>query len=255
VNLGDILWFTEGPSAAEDLYERGIELGERRGAEVGVRWGRMQSMWSRFDLGRWDELLEIGEELIATEADRSTQIAVLAEIYREHVLVRRGASDGATYESETLPRALEIGDDQVVVPALRLTALGRLCRGDRDGAIRAVEELGARTTDRLGSRGWLLDESAHVCREAGAAQTLRRLLDGYTPHMARDRNSVLAATAVLAELEGDLETAVERYDEAAERWGAFPPRAPARSTAAGCRAMPARAQSTDRVAGAAAVRS
>jgi hypothetical protein len=31
-----------------------------------------------------------------------------------------------------------------------------------------------------------------------------------------------SARAVLAELEGDLTAAVERYEDAAERWGAFP---------------------------------
>jgi class 3 adenylate cyclase/tetratricopeptide (TPR) repeat protein len=222
VNLGDMLWFTEGPTAGQELYERGIELGQRRGAEVGVRWCRMETMWTMFDLGRWDEVLETGAELIATEPDGTTQIATLARIYREHVLIRRGASDGSAFESEVLPRALEIGDDQVVVPALRVTALGRLSRGDRDDAVRAVEELEARMSDRPGSRGWLMDEAAHVCREVEAGNTLRRLLDGFTPHLTRDGNSTIAATAALAELDGDLEAAVDGYDDAAERWAAFP---------------------------------
>jgi class 3 adenylate cyclase/tetratricopeptide (TPR) repeat protein len=220
VNLGDTLWLTEGPAAGQELYERGIELGRRR--HVGVRWGRMETMWTMFDLGRWDELLETGEDLIATSSDPTAQIPVLARIYREHVLIRRGASDGSAFESETLPRALEIGDDQVVVPALRVGALGRLSRHDRDGAIRAIEELDARTVGRPGSRGWLLDEAAHVCRDAGAAGALRSLLEGHGPYLLRHRNSALGATAVLAELDGDLEAAVERYAKAAEAWAAFP---------------------------------
>ena len=222
VNLGDMVWLDEGPAGALELYGRGIEFGERRGARQGVRWARMQTMWTLFDLGRWDDLLEIGTELIATEADTGTQLAVLAEIYRQHVLVRRGASDGSVFGSETLPRALEIGDDQVVVPALRVDALGRLARDDPDGAILAVEELEARMADRPGSRGWLLDECAHVCRVAGAAVLLERLLDGYTPHMTRDRHCVRMGEAALAELGGDLEAAVEGYREAAEAWERFP---------------------------------
>ncbi|HEX6579744.1 MAG TPA: AAA family ATPase [Actinomycetota bacterium] len=222
VNLGDMVWLREGPAQGQDLYERGIEFGERRGARLGVRWGRMQSMWTRFDLGRWDELLEIGAELIATEPDPGTQIAVLAEIYRQHVLVRRGLSDGSAYESAILPRALEIGDDQVVVPALRVAALGMLARGDPSGAVAAVEELEARMADRPGSRGWLLDECAHVCRIAGAAGTLERLLEGYKPYMTRDRICVRMGEAALAELRGESEAAVEGYREAAEGWAGFP---------------------------------
>ncbi|MGH2679141.1 MAG: hypothetical protein ACRDG8_01435, partial [Actinomycetota bacterium] len=75
---------------------------------------------------------------------------------------------------------------------------------------------------RPGSRGWLMDEAADVCRAAAATDTLRRLLEGYTPHLTRHRISGTEATAALAELKGDLEDAVRRYDEAAEGWAAFP---------------------------------
>jgi hypothetical protein len=222
VNVGDMVWLDEGPAKGQELYERGMEFGERRGASLGVRWARMQTMWTGFDLGRWDELLETGADLIATEHEAGSQIAVLAEIYRQHVLVRRGASDGSTFESETLPRTLEIGDDQVVVPALKVAALGRLSRGDPVGAVGAIEELEERMSDRPGSRGWLLDEAADVCRVAEAAETLERLIEGYTPYLTRDRISVLGATAALAELRGDLEGAAQRFDETAEGWAAFP---------------------------------
>jgi tetratricopeptide (TPR) repeat protein len=222
VNLGDMRWLNEGPAQGLALYEQAIEFGMRRGAVLGVRWGRMQTMWTMFDLGRWDELLETGDELIATESDRSTQIAVLADTYRQHVLVRRGVSDGSSFEAEVLPRALEIGDDQVVVPALHVAALSRLSRGDVSGAVEAIEELHAKMSDRPGSRGWLLDEAADVCRAARTDGTLARLLEGYTPNLTRERNSVLEATAALAELRGDLAHAAERYDEAADAWAAFP---------------------------------
>jgi hypothetical protein len=222
VNVGDMRWLNEGPASGQASYERGIEFGERRGAVLGVRWARMQTMWTSFDLGRWDELLETGAELIATEPDRSTQIAVLAKIYREHVLVRRGKSDGSAFESEVLPRALEIGDNQVVVPTLQVAALSRLSRGDAVGAVSAIEELHAAMSDRPGSRGWMLDESTDVCRVAGASETLERLLEGYAPNLTRDRISVVGATAALAELGGHYDGAVEQYEEAAEAWGVFP---------------------------------
>jgi tetratricopeptide (TPR) repeat protein len=48
------------------------------------------------------------------------------------------------------------------------------------------------------------------------------LLDGYTPFTNRDRSSALTAEAAKAELEGDLDNAISRYAEAAERWAAFP---------------------------------
>jgi hypothetical protein len=222
VNLGDMVWLDEGPVAGQELYEQGIEFGERRGAKMGVRWGRMQTMWTMFDLGRWDELLEVGADLVATEPEAGTQISVLARIYREHVLLRRGASDGVTFEEEVLPRALEIGDDQVVVPALKAAALGRLTLDDPAGAVAAVDELVTRMAIHPGTRGWMLDDVTDVCLRAGDVGPLDRLLNGFTPHLTRDRISVVAAEAVRAHLRGDAEIAVERYDEAAAGWAAFP---------------------------------
>ena len=222
INLGDMVWLDEGPVAGQELYERGIEFGERRGAKMGVRWGRMQTMWTMFDLGRWDELLEVGADLIATEPEAGTQISVLARIYREHVLLRRGVSDGGAFEEETLPRALEISDDQVVVPALKAAALGRLARDDPGGAVAAVDDLVTRMAVHPGTRGWMLDDVTDVCLRAGDVGPLDRLLDGFTPHLTRDRISAVAADAVRADLRGDAEIAVVRYDEAAEGWTAFP---------------------------------
>jgi hypothetical protein len=40
--------------------------------------------------------------------------------------------------------------------------------------------------------------------------------------MTRDANSMTSARAALAELEGDLEDAADRWDDAAARWNAFP---------------------------------
>jgi class 3 adenylate cyclase/tetratricopeptide (TPR) repeat protein len=253
VNVGDMKWLNEGPAEGQAFYEQGIEFGERRGAMLGVRWARMQTMWTGFDLGRWDGLLETGAELIATEPDPGTQIAVLAEIYRQHVLVRRGASDGSVFESEVLPRALEIGDDQVVVPALQVAALARLARGDAGGAIGAVEQLIERMHDRPGSRGWLLDESSDVCRDVGDAGTLRRLLEDYTPHLTRDRNSVIAAGAALAEVEGRPRGSGRAVRRGGGEVGRVPARAAARALPDGRGAMSARARPAERGGEAAAV--
>jgi hypothetical protein len=51
---------------------------------------------------------------------------------------------------------------------------------------------------------------------------LRSLIDQGVEYMTRDRNSMASARATLAELEGDLPDAVERYEDAVARWEAFP---------------------------------
>jgi class 3 adenylate cyclase/tetratricopeptide (TPR) repeat protein len=223
VNLGDAVWFDEGPARALELYEEAAEIGERRGATAAANWARMQGMWPLFDLGRWDDVLAVGKALLENPSDQTLPIGVLTETFRQMVLIHRGVFDGATVvEEQLLPRAREIGDGQVVVPVFRTAALGRQARGDASGAVALVEEAHERMRDRPGFRGWLLDDSARVCLMAGVPDTLRRMLDGYTPYVARDRSSVLAAEATLAELEGDHGLALERNLEVAERWEGFP---------------------------------
>jgi len=224
VNLGDLTWFQEGPAKAQELYEAGAELGDRRGARGAASWARMESMWTRFDLGAWDELLEIGKRILAGDPQGETsQISVLAETYRQDVLLHRGTPDGhGVVEGILLPRAREIGDGQVIVPVFRVASLQRLARVDVDGAVELVKELDELLRDRPGPRSWILNGAARVCLAAGEADLLRSLIDQGVEHLTRDQNSMASARAMLAEIEGDQERASAGYQNAAERWEAFP---------------------------------
>jgi tetratricopeptide (TPR) repeat protein len=224
VNLGDSVWFVEGPAKGQELYEAGAELADRRGSPGAADWARMQSMWTRYDLGAWDDVLEIGARVLANYPEREgSQIAVLAEIYRRDVMVHRGLPDaGDVVETALLPRAREIGDGQVVVPVFRVAALGRLARGNVADALALVEEADEILRNFVGFRSWFLDWAARVCRAAGAPDLLRSLIGQGIDHMTRDANSLTSAATVLAEIEGDDEAAFEGYRGAADRWEAFP---------------------------------
>lgn len=223
VNLGDNVLFLDGPAKGQELYEAGAELADRRGASGAGDWARMQSMWTRYDLGAWDEVLEIGERVLVNDAEGAGQVSVLAEIYRRDVLLHRGLFDPEdAVETTLVPRAREIGDGQVVVPVFRVAALGRLARGDVAGALAFVEEADELMRELVGFRSWLLDWAARVCLAGGAADLLRSLIEQGIEHMTRDANSMATARAVLAEADGDHGTALERYEDAAARWAAFP---------------------------------
>jgi class 3 adenylate cyclase len=228
VNLGDNVWFAGDPVGGQELYEAGAELGERRGASGGADWARMQTMWTSYDLGRWDELLDVGQGVLDRELQRtdqvgSTQLSVLADIYRRDVLLHRGTS-GADDEVEAarLPRAREIGDGQVLVPVFRVAALARMSRGDLKGAVALLVEIDGLLRSRPGFRSWLLDWGSRVCLAAGRSDLLAGLMEQGVEHLARDVNSMATAGAVLAEIRGELEAATTRYDDAAARWEAFP---------------------------------
>jgi hypothetical protein len=227
VNLGDNVWFAEGPEKGQALYEAGAEMGDRRGAARHADWARMQSMWTSYDLGAWDSLLDVGQGILNREIERGSgagaQLTVLTDTYRRDVLLHRGVPNADEAIEETLlPRAREIGDGQVVVPAFRVAALARGDHGDVAGALALVEELDELLRGRIGFRSWLLDWASRVCLAAGAAELLRSLVEQGIQNMARDVNSLTAGRAVLAELEGDLLASLEGYDDAATRWGTFP---------------------------------
>jgi hypothetical protein len=125
-------------------------------------------------------------------------------------------------EGRILPRAREIGDGQVLVPAFRVAALGRIARGDLAGAVGLVRELDELLRDRPGPRSWSLNGAARVCLAADEAGLLRSLIGQGVEHLTRDQNSMASARAMLAEMEGDDEGASAAYQDAADRWEAFP---------------------------------
>jgi hypothetical protein len=183
----------------------------------------MQSMWTRYDLGDWDAVLETGDAILGRADEPTTQLAVLADLYRRDVLLHRGVGDPeGDVEAMLLPRAREIGDSQVLVPGFRVAALARLGRGDLAGALALVEEADDRLRDFIGVRSWFLDWAAPVCRRGSAADLLRSLVERGIEHLARDAGSLASARGALAELDGDPPTALERYEDAAARWSAFP---------------------------------
>jgi tetratricopeptide (TPR) repeat protein len=138
------------------------------------------------------------------------------------VLVCRGELGQAhTLAEEFLPRAREIRDPQVLVPAVAVVSLIEHARGNRSTAVRLIEEIEEVTRDRPVFRARHLPEALRVCVAAGAIRLAESLLDVSGHLAARHRHSVLAGRAVLTEARGRHETASALYAEAAERWADY----------------------------------
>ncbi|HEX9599375.1 MAG TPA: adenylate/guanylate cyclase domain-containing protein [Gaiellaceae bacterium] len=222
-NLAENVWQIEGPAAALDLYRAGIDFGERRGIAFKTRWVEGEMLWSLFDLGGWDELLERAERLIRSdEAHGGSQVGIMALTYRARVLVLRGqTAEAASSRERFLAAARQSGDRQVLVPALAVAGLIGLASGDVRGAVELIDELEGSTRDYAGWRSHELADALRVCSRAGELELGRRLLEGGAEFVPRDRHEALTARAELAEGRGESERAAELYAEAAERWGEF----------------------------------
>jgi class 3 adenylate cyclase/tetratricopeptide (TPR) repeat protein len=218
VNLGEAVWLDEGPSQALDVWRAGIDFGERRGIVQIVNWSKAQTLWTLFDLGHWEELLRVADELISwEEAHGQSYVGALALPWEAHVLVRMGRVDeAAAIVEEFLPRARSIDDPQVLAPVLAVAALVEQDRGRNDVATSLVEELDETTRDPF--RSLHVADAVRICAVADRLPLARKLLGQVPDTMARQRHLRLTGEAVVEEAEGNLEQAAERYVAAAERW-------------------------------------
>ena len=219
-NLGDIVWWAEGPAAGLEVYRAGIAFAERRGMTVRSMWLKAETVWPLFELGEWDALLKVVREVVEWDhVHGPSYIALLAIPYQALVLLRRGlVADALSLRHEFLPRARENSDPQVLVPALATSALIDASLGDRSGAIAAIEELEQATRGRPVWRAQHVPDAVRVCVATGATQLAESLLGRTEVTASRQRHAVLAARAVLAEAHGQHESALGLYEEAAERW-------------------------------------
>jgi class 3 adenylate cyclase/tetratricopeptide (TPR) repeat protein len=222
-NFGEWLWWTEGPAPGLEVLRAGADFGERRGIASLAMAAQGWIIWMLFDLGEWDELLQVSEELIAWDGQRGgSYFGMAALTYRAQVLALRGRLDEAKkLEDEFLPRAREMEDPQILFPALATGAQIDLALGDGAAALGLIEEFEHVTRGNPHFRTLHVHLAARVCNGVQAADLGRRLLEGGSAIAARHRCCLLTAEANLTEAEGGLEQALELHVTAAERWAEF----------------------------------
>ena len=222
-NLGEAIWRTEGPARGLEVIRAGIDFCERRGITGLLKVMKGFTLLMLFDLGEWDDLLRVADELIAWDRQHGgSYFGVTAPSYRAQVLALRGRLDEAKQlEDEFLPRAREIEDPQILFPALAIGAQIDLALGDGAAALGLLEEFDHVTRGSPHFRTLHLHLVARVCAGLRAPELGRRLLEGCSAIATRHRCCLLTAEATVAEADGRLEQALGLYAEAAEGWAGF----------------------------------
>jgi class 3 adenylate cyclase/tetratricopeptide (TPR) repeat protein len=199
VNLADHVWRQRGPAAALEIQRAAIEFAERRGGTP--TWPQAESCWMLYDLGRWDELLEVAEGIRRVEeAHGAAQPGAMAQTYAALVLIQRGAYDaGASLTASMLERARKIEDPQVLGPALVASALVAEATGNPSSAVSAVEEYRHVTRNRPYFRAQNLTDAARIACAAGDIALADGLLDNVVTAAERDRLSALTVRATITE--------------------------------------------------------
>jgi class 3 adenylate cyclase/tetratricopeptide (TPR) repeat protein len=222
-NYGGMRWMFEGPVAGLETYGEGIAFSTRRGGEATSLWSRGETTWPLYDLGRWDEILEAADEVgREAEARDWSQIASLAEPQRVKVVLLRGDTARAAEISEAnLPAARQVGDPQLLIPALESQALVSSRRGEPQRVIEAlleIERITAETTPLILS---VAAEAVRLAVGAGDLDLAHRLQAANRGYAGRSELILATGAAILAEADGRLDEAAPAYLDVAQRWAAY----------------------------------
>jgi class 3 adenylate cyclase/tetratricopeptide (TPR) repeat protein len=217
------LWFREGPEAALEVW-RGSQLAaETRGFSGLAQMARMGQLETLFDLGRWDEVLEICREIQAWIRPRGegTELSVYATIFQTWVRLRRGETRGlAELADELLERARPFGGE-FGAPAALLVAETRRAEGDRPGARRALDGFTEITETSPNFRALFAPIAARALVALGDADGAERIIPAHSDARTdRHRVSLLTARAVVAEARGLDHDALAGYKLAISLWRA-----------------------------------
>ena len=152
--------------------------------------------------------------------DPIAQVFLVALPYRALVLVHRGDVVGAAALTDRfLPRAREVEDPQIVVPALVAAALAARAQGHREAAGALIAELESATRGlSLFHRARFLPDALRIALAAGRWDLVERLAEEVATPAARPRHSLATGSAIVAEARGALEQAATLYGDVADRW-------------------------------------
>ncbi len=220
----EVEWATEGPLVAIKTIREGGDLAERRGLLDMALWFDALSLGPLFDVGAWDELLQVADDVLRRSRDAGGDYAAgLAQPWLTQVLLWRDRpAEAADAAAESMERSARIRDAQVLVPAEVAAALVAVREGRGQDAIRIVEELEREAEVSLDwYRENFLADLVRVCAGTGSLPLARRLIDGARVTARRHELSLLSATAAMEEALGNLEAAADRYEQAVEGWTAY----------------------------------
>ena len=177
-----------------------------------------------YDAGRWDEALERAARAIewATQQEDS-QVGTVGLTYSARILAHRGELDEASALVERyLHTARQIGDLQILSPALVTAAVVAWKRDDTQDAITRLGEFDDATRDGPTEyRELQLPEAVRICRNLGDVELAETLAGSRPVFVIRTKNAMASVHALLAEMQGDHERAAALFEAAAEGWEAW----------------------------------
>ena len=220
----EVEWAIDGPTVALETIRAGRDLAERRGVMDMVFFFDALSLGALFDLGAWDELLQVADGIVRGSRQVGGHYApALAQPWIAQVLLWRDRHAEASDTAATLrAEAVQIRDAQVLVPAWVATALVAIHQGRKRDALAIVEELDRESEVSL---AWYLEnflaDLVRICAASDDLALARHLVDRSRPTAKRHQLSLLSATAALEEASGNVEEAAGLHERAVGGWSDY----------------------------------
>jgi class 3 adenylate cyclase/tetratricopeptide (TPR) repeat protein len=212
---GALLW--HGPKASKALYLEAVEYARRIHVSAWERQALAELPWALFDLGEWDELLRIADEVVRRSEGEAAYAPVLALPPKARVLALRGATHEARETiGQMLDHARTIGESQATAPALAAAALVEYLDGRVENTLSLIDEL-------LAVRVLVYTPVAEVGRillELGRDDLARAMIQRIRP-VPRSLHEAASVQAWLAEREAEWCSAHERWSDAVAAWRSF----------------------------------
>ncbi len=221
-NLAYAVWQYEGPQAALEACQEGIDFCERRGiTELALNIAALRTTYLA-ELGRSQQALAEAEPLAARMEANGNVAFAEPRSHQLRLLVERGAHDQAPAVDELVARARDSGEAQLFALAFPAATRLLLAQDHPERAAALVVELehvvGIRRDPYYACR---LPELVRSALALGDRDLAARLVDGVQPFTPLFEHALSASRAQLAEAAGDPAEAAALYAEAAGRWRAF----------------------------------
>jgi tetratricopeptide (TPR) repeat protein len=213
-NLTYAINSTEGPAQAVDVVLDGLRFAEERGLTDHANWLRMMATYQLVEVGRWDEVLRLSDQMREWEREHPTE----SHVNEALVLLHRGEIGAAAAIVQQL-LAFARGDHAGGGDELVTAALVESATGDIRTALGLMREWEQRTEDRPADRAWQSLAAVRVLIRAGELEWARRLVPEESKSNRLWDRVALMTRAVFREADGATEESAHLYLEAANEWG------------------------------------
>ena len=218
------LWPVEGPRAALEVLQAGIVFARARGVTEmteGLTAGTLDFL---VETGEHGQALSLATEL-ATDLEASGSLFDLAFVraVQARILCLRGQASQVADTLDWLETtSRQIGSVDMLVAGLGSAAIVRAALAQPGHATTLLGEIDSAPGCRDNQNYWaLLPWLVRTALATNNPQLAHQLTTGVQPQTPYHEHALTAATAALAEANGDHQAAADGYTDAAQRWEAF----------------------------------